>query len=100
MGDYGYVTIIPQVGKLRTTPEARKLPCIHASETARPDYYRVSLDAGADGTIEAERTATATSRLSRSRRPIKRTDKVSKSSTHGAAIRQATQWQISCWATR
>ena len=58
MGDYGYVTVIPQVGDLRTTPEARKLPFNHASETARPDYYRVSLDAGAEGKIQAEMTAT------------------------------------------
>jgi len=41
MGDYGYVTVIPQVGELRTTPEARKLSYSHAEETARPDYYRV-----------------------------------------------------------
>jgi predicted alpha-1,2-mannosidase len=58
MGDYGYVTIIPQVGKLRTTPESRKLPFHHESETARPDYYRVALDAGADRKILAEMTAT------------------------------------------
>ena len=58
MGDYGYVTIIPQVGELRTTPESRKLPYKHSSEVARPDYYRVSLDAGADGKVLAEITAT------------------------------------------
>jgi predicted alpha-1,2-mannosidase len=58
MGDYGYVTVIPQVGKLRTTPEARELAYSHASETARPDYYRVSLDAGTDRQIQAEMTAT------------------------------------------
>src|SRR5215470_5058631 len=29
MGDYGYVTLIPQVGELRTTPESRKLPYNH-----------------------------------------------------------------------
>jgi predicted alpha-1,2-mannosidase len=57
MGDYGYVTIIPQVGELRTTPESRKLLYRHASETARPDYYRVSLDAGSTGQIQAEMTA-------------------------------------------
>src|ERR1700745_2706488 len=39
LGDYGYVTVIPQVGELRTTPELRKLSFIHGSETARPDYY-------------------------------------------------------------
>jgi predicted alpha-1,2-mannosidase len=58
MGDYGYLTVIPQVGGLRTTPDSRKLPYSHDSETARPDYYRVSLDAGADGNIQAEITAT------------------------------------------
>jgi predicted alpha-1,2-mannosidase len=58
MGDYGYVTVIPQVGELRTTPESRKLQYHHAGETARPDYYRVSLDTGANGNIEAEMTAT------------------------------------------
>ena len=58
MGDYGYVTIIPQVGELRTTPESRKLLYSHGSEVARPDYYRVSLDAGAVGKIQAEMTAT------------------------------------------
>ena len=58
MGDYGYVTVIPQVGGLQTTPESRKLAYSHGSEVARPDYYRVSLDAGANGHIQAEMTAT------------------------------------------
>ena len=58
MGDYGYVTVMPQVGELRTTPESRKLAYSHGTETARPDYYRVSLDAGADGEIQTEMTAT------------------------------------------
>ena len=58
MGDYGYVTIIPQVGELRTTPEMRKLSYSHESEAARPDYYGVWLDAGAEGKIHAEMTAT------------------------------------------
>ena len=58
MGDYGYITVIPQVGELRTTPESRTLPYSHASETARPDYYGVSLDAGTEGKIHAEMTAT------------------------------------------
>src|SRR6185312_946963 len=58
MGDYGYVTVIPQVGSLQTTPEARKLPYSHSSETARPDYYGVSLEAGVYGKIQAEMTAT------------------------------------------
>src|SRR6516165_8611973 len=39
MGDYGYVTIMPQTGALRTTPDARKLPFKHSTEISRPDYY-------------------------------------------------------------
>src|SRR5580698_10503866 len=58
MGDYGYVTIVPQIGTLRTTPDSRKLSYSHRSEIARPDYYRVLLDAGSDGKIQAEMTAT------------------------------------------
>ncbi|HEX4285305.1 MAG TPA: GH92 family glycosyl hydrolase [Terracidiphilus sp.] len=58
MGDYGYVTVVPQVGALQVTPEGRKLTYDHSSETARPDYYRVELGAGNNGTINAEMTAT------------------------------------------
>jgi len=58
MGDYGYLTVIPQVGELRTTPEARKLTYSHFEETARPDYYRVSLHAGQNQNVQAEMTAT------------------------------------------
>jgi len=58
MGDYSYVTVIPQVGELRTAPESRKLGFSHFAETAHPDYYRVSLDAGAKKQIQVEVTAT------------------------------------------
>jgi predicted alpha-1,2-mannosidase len=58
MGDYGYITLMPQVGELRTTPEARQLAFSHSEETAKPDYYAVSLH-NSDGTqIRAEMTAT------------------------------------------
>jgi predicted alpha-1,2-mannosidase len=57
MGDSGYVTLMPEVGALRTTPAARALPYSHSSETAQPDYYAVSLGNGA-GSIRAEMTAT------------------------------------------
>ncbi len=43
MGDYGYVTLMPQVGEVRTSPEGRKMAYSHKSETARPDYYAVTL---------------------------------------------------------
>src|SRR5690242_8321231 len=39
MGDYGYITLMPQVGELRTTAEARRLAFSHSDETAYPDYY-------------------------------------------------------------
>ena len=45
MGDYGYVTIIPQVGELATAPEARQMSFSHADEKTRPDYYSVEMTA-------------------------------------------------------
>ena len=58
MGDYGYVTLMPQTGALHTTPEGRKLPFQHAQESAKPEKYSVALDAGNGGVIRAELTAT------------------------------------------
>jgi predicted alpha-1,2-mannosidase len=58
MGDYGYVTLMPETGVLRTAPADRKLPYRHSTETARPDYYAVSLETGKGRTIRAEMTAT------------------------------------------
>jgi putative alpha-1,2-mannosidase len=58
MGDYGYVTLMPEVDSLRIGPEDRKLPFTHHDEIARPDYYSVSMDAGGTRRIRAEMTAT------------------------------------------
>jgi len=58
MGDYGYVTIMPQTGSLRTTPDSRKLTFKHSTEISRPDYYGVSLDAGEGKDLRVEMTAT------------------------------------------
>jgi predicted alpha-1,2-mannosidase len=58
MGDYGYVTLMPQVGEFRTAPEARGLAFSHSDEVARPDYYAVSLRLADGGRIRAEMTAT------------------------------------------
>ncbi len=58
MGDYGYVTLMPQTGELRTSPEDRKLPYQHGKETARPDYYGVFLGSTEGSKIHAEMTAT------------------------------------------
>lgn len=58
MGDYGYVTIVPELDTIKTTPEARKMPFSHADEIARPDYYAVTADAGQNRKIKTEITAT------------------------------------------
>lgn len=58
MGDYGYVTIVPEVDSLKITPDERKLPYSHQDESAHPDDYSVKLDAGASRNIRAEMTAT------------------------------------------
>ncbi|HXO77446.1 MAG TPA: GH92 family glycosyl hydrolase, partial [Puia sp.] len=46
MGDYGYVSVMPQVGDLKVLPADRALPFDHASEVTRPYYYSVLLGAG------------------------------------------------------
>src|SRR5258708_3180700 len=46
MGDYGYVSVMPQVGELKVLPADRALPFDHASEVTRPYYYSVLLSAG------------------------------------------------------
>jgi predicted alpha-1,2-mannosidase len=58
MGDYGYITLMPQVGELRTTPEGRRLAFSHRDETAKPDYYAVSLRTSKGARVRAEMTAT------------------------------------------
>src|ERR1700733_7947389 len=46
MGDYGYVTLMPEIDSLKTAPDDRKLPFTHADEVARPDYYFVWMNEG------------------------------------------------------
>jgi len=58
MGDYGYVTLMPEIDSLKTTPEDRKLPFTHADEIVRPDYYSVWMNAGGARRIRTEMTAT------------------------------------------
>lgn len=58
MGDYGYITLMPQVGELRTAPDARGLSYSHGDETAKPDYYAVWLRTADGARIRAELTAT------------------------------------------
>jgi len=58
MGDYGYVTLMPELDSLKTTPDERKLPFRHANEVVEPDYYSVAMDAGQSRRIRTEMTAT------------------------------------------
>ncbi len=57
MGDYGYVTLMPEVDQLKLTPAARALPFSHATEHTAPDLYSVALDAGGGRTIRTSMTA-------------------------------------------
>lgn len=58
MGDFGYLTLMPEIGSLKTSPESRALPFSHRREEAHPDFYSVDLDAGGGKSIHAEMTAT------------------------------------------
>ncbi len=58
MGDYGYVTLVPQVGELATTPEARQMEFTHDDEVTRPDYYSVQMTTKDGSRLRAEMTAT------------------------------------------
>src|ERR1700720_4834936 len=41
MGDYGYVTLIPELDAIRTSPQERKLPFSREHEITTPYYYSV-----------------------------------------------------------
>jgi predicted alpha-1,2-mannosidase len=58
MGDYGYVTLVPEVDAIKTSQRERALPFMREQEVTTPYYYAVDLDAGAARRIRAEITAT------------------------------------------
>src|SRR5882757_5382101 len=58
MGDYGYVTLMPQTGSLNPTVEYRRLPFKHRDEISTPYYYAVKMGADPAHRIVAELTAT------------------------------------------
>ncbi|MEG9434162.1 GH92 family glycosyl hydrolase [Terriglobus sp. ADX1] len=58
MGDFGYVTLMPEIGDLKITPESRALAYDHAHETTHPDFYSVDMKTQDGKTIHAEMTAT------------------------------------------
>ena len=59
MGDYGYFTLMPEIGSLKTTPEQRRLPYRHSDEIVHPYYYSVWMQAEGGRRIRTEMTATA-----------------------------------------
>ncbi|MCF7568785.1 GH92 family glycosyl hydrolase [Sabulilitoribacter arenilitoris] len=58
MGDYGYVSIMPQIGELRLLPKERALSYSHDNEASKPHYYSVTMDAG-NQKIKGEIAATS-----------------------------------------
>jgi len=65
MGDFGYVTVMPQLDWIKTAPDARKLPFSHKNETVTPYYYSVVMEAGAERALRTEVTATESCALLR-----------------------------------
>ena len=58
MGDYGYVSIMPQIGELKLLPKDRAMPFLHKNETSKPDYYSVIIGEN-DKQIKGEITASS-----------------------------------------
>ena len=58
MGDYGYVTLMPETGSLQPSPEYRRMRFQHADETVTPYYYAVKMVDAAGRPVQAEMTAT------------------------------------------
>src|SRR5713226_8016121 len=58
MGDYGYVTLMPEIGSINYAPEARRLSFTHKDEVSTPYYYSVKMGSDVAHRIDAEMTAT------------------------------------------
>jgi predicted alpha-1,2-mannosidase len=58
MGDYGYVSIMPQVGSLKVLPKDRKASFSHKDEIVSPYYYSVKMNPKTSQPITTEITAT------------------------------------------
>jgi predicted alpha-1,2-mannosidase len=71
MGDYGYVTLMPEAGPLRLTPAERQLKFSHSDETSHADSYAVTLNAPEGGVIHAQMTASERCAFMRFRFPRK-----------------------------
>jgi predicted alpha-1,2-mannosidase len=58
MGDYGYFTMIPQVGRLKISAEERAVPLERDTEVTSPYYYKISHRDGGQP-VTTEFTATS-----------------------------------------
>lgn len=58
MGDYGYVSVMPEIGTLKLKPQDRKLSFSHKDEIATPYYYSVKMKTDEKKIIKAEIAAT------------------------------------------
>lgn len=58
MGDFGYITLMPQAGEMNFAPENRRQPFKHQDEITTPYYYAVTMGADAKRRIKTEITAT------------------------------------------
>ena len=59
MGDYGFMTFMPQINSLKIEKEARKVKLDRYQEIATPYYYKVTYPGDAQHTITTEFTATS-----------------------------------------
>lgn len=57
MGDYGFLTLMPETGRRAVSPKERGLSILSGSEVAKPYYYSVMLGDTNQGIIHAEMTA-------------------------------------------
>ena len=58
MGDYGYVTLIPELDAVKTSVQDRKLPFSRENEITTPYYYSVVTGAAQSPQIRTQITAT------------------------------------------
>src|SRR5258708_24903764 len=58
MGDYGYVTLMPEIGSINYAPEALRLAFTHKAEITTPYYYSVQIGSESAQRINPETTTT------------------------------------------
>lgn len=58
MGDYGYITLMPEMGAINYAPETRRLAFTHNDEISTPYYYAVKMGPDPSHKLLAEMTAT------------------------------------------